>query len=103
MADGYDVLFDELRAHASRLDALRERLDAAVGAAQQVSMGDEAYGKICSFFVPVVHAVSDPGMDALRRAAESMSETAREVRDTGQTYEATEQANTRPFAAGGGA
>ncbi|SHG10702.1 type VII secretion target [Streptoalloteichus hindustanus] len=101
MADGYDVLFDELRAHASRLDALGERLGAALDAARQVSMGDEAYGKICSFFVPVVHAVSDPGVEVLGRAADSMAETAREVRETGQTYETTEQANTRPFAAGG--
>jgi hypothetical protein len=99
MPDGtYDVLPDELRAHAGRLDALRDRLNTALDAANQVALGDQAYGVICSFFVPVVHAVSDPGVSALRDGATSMGDTANGVRTTATSYDNVEQANTKPFA-----
>jgi uncharacterized protein YukE len=100
MPEGYDVTVDELRAHASRLDALRDQLNTAVDAGRQVTLGGEAYGVICSFFVPIVQAVSQPGLDALTEAATSMSNTANSVRDTSTTYENTEQANTQPFQGG---
>lgn len=102
MADGYEVLVDELRAHAARLDALRDQLNTAVDAARTVTLGTEAYGKICAFFVPAVNAVSEPGVEALGRTAETMGETATRVRDTATGYEQVEDANTRPFAGGGG-
>jgi Excreted virulence factor EspC, type VII ESX diderm len=97
---GYGVLPDELRSHASRLDGLRDRLDTALDAANQVSLGDQAYGVICSFFVPVVHAVSDPGVTALRDGATSMGDTATGVRTTATSYDNVEASNTRPFATG---
>lgn len=100
MADGYGVLDDELRAHAGRLDGLHEQLTTALAAARQVSLGDQAFGQICQFFVPVVHAVSTPGVDALSTAADSVTETADAVRDTALTYEQSEQANTQAFTPG---
>jgi hypothetical protein len=95
---GYGVLPDELRAHASRLDGLRERLNTALDAANQVALGDQAYGVICSFFVPVVHAVSTPGVEALRDGATAMGDTASGVRTTATSYDNVEQSNTKPFA-----
>lgn len=95
---GYGVLPGELRTHASRLDALQDRLDTALDAANQVALGDQAYGVICSFFVPVVHAVSSPGVEALRDGATSMGDTATGVRTTATSYDDVEQANTKPFA-----
>lgn len=100
MADGYGVLDDELRAHAGRLDGLHEQLATALAAARQVSLGDQAFGQICQFFVPVVHSVSTPGVDALSKAADSVTETADAVRDTALTYEQSEQANTQAFTPG---
>ncbi|GLZ37495.1 type VII secretion target [Actinokineospora sp. NBRC 105648] len=100
MPDGYGVLTDELGGHAGRLDALNDRLDQAFQAANQVNLGDSAYGVICQFFVPVVHAVSTPGVDAIKEAATTMDATANGVRDTAGSYRNTEQANTQPFAGG---
>ncbi|MCG8918611.1 ESX-1 secretion-associated protein [Actinokineospora sp. PR83] len=100
MPDGYDVLPDELRNHAGKLAALGERLGTAVDAASQVTLGTQAYGVICQFFVPVVQAVSQPGVDALAEAAGSMDATANGVRANAVSYDTTEQANTRPFTGG---
>jgi uncharacterized protein YukE len=98
MPDGYDVLPDELRAHASRLDGLKDRLATALDAANQVALGDQAYGVICSFFVPIVHAVSTPGVEALQGASGSVGETADGVRTTATSYDTTDQATAQPFA-----
>ncbi|WP_018686729.1 type VII secretion target [Actinokineospora enzanensis] len=100
MPDGYGVLIDELGAHASRLDNLGDRLDQALDAANQVHLGDQAYGVICQFFVPIVHAVSDPGVASIRESATTMGATADGVRATAGSYGNTEHANTQPFAGG---
>ena len=100
MPNGYGVLTGELGGHASRLDALHDRLDQAVQAANQVHLGDSAYGVICQFFVPVVHMVSGPGVEAIRQATESMSDSAQGIRDNTASYDNVEQANTQPFAGG---
>ncbi|QIZ34184.1 type VII secretion target [Saccharopolyspora sp. ASAGF58] len=68
MTDAFGVSPEELRSHASKLDALSDQLQTALDAANQVTMGSEAYGVICSFFVPIVQAVSQPGVDALSTA-----------------------------------
>ncbi|MFC0115588.1 type VII secretion target [Kibdelosporangium aridum] len=98
MPDGYGVLPDELRAHASRLNGLQDRLNTALDAANQVALGDQAYGVICSFFVPIVHAVSAPGVTALRGTATAMGETSVGVKTTATSYDDVEQSNTQPFA-----
>jgi excreted virulence factor EspC (type VII ESX diderm) len=100
MPNGFDVLPDELRGHASRLDALGERLGTALSAANQVNLGNQAYGVICQFFVPIVHSVSDPGVEALRQASTAMGTSAKGVRDTAVAYDRTEEANRQPFAGG---
>lgn len=92
--DKYDVVIDELRAHADRLDGLAGRLNTAANAGNEVTMGTEAYGKICAFFVPIVQSVSAPGLDALASAAGRMAETAQGVKGTATAYEETEQGNT---------
>ncbi|SDI59880.1 Excreted virulence factor EspC, type VII ESX diderm [Actinokineospora alba] len=100
MPNGYDVLTGELAGHAGRLDALQDRLDQALQAASSVHMGTEAYGVICQFFVPIVHAVSGPGVEAIRQAAESVTDTSQGIRDNTTSYDNVEQANTKPFAGG---
>ncbi len=100
MPDGYGVLIDELGAHAGRLDALNDRLDQALQAANQVHMGSGAYGVICQFFVPIVQAVSQPAVDSIGEAATTMTATAGGVRDSAGSYDNTERANTSPFSGG---
>jgi len=98
--EGYGVLVRELRAHASRLDALHDQLNTAFQAANQVHLGSAAYGQICQFFVPIVQLVSGPGVEAISEAAGTMSATAGGVRDTGTAYESQDQAGARTFSGG---
>ena len=100
MPDGYGVLVGELGAHAARLDALHDRLDQAFQAANQVTLGTQAYGVICQFFVPIVQAVGTPGVESISEASQTMTATAGGIRDTAGSYSGTEEANTRPFAGG---
>ncbi|HET9137786.1 type VII secretion target [Actinophytocola sp.] len=97
MTEGYGVLVDEIRAHAGRLDALHQQLDTALDAANQVQLGTAAYGQICQFFVPIVQAVSRPGVEAIAQAADTMGATAGGVRDTATTYESSDASNARTF------
>jgi hypothetical protein len=98
--DGYAVLVGEIRAHAGRLDALHDQLTTAVDAANQVHLGSAAYGQICQFFVPIVQMVSQPGVDAIAQAADTMSVTATGVRETASTYESHDQTGARTFSGG---
>jgi uncharacterized protein YukE len=97
MTNGFGVSPEELRSHASKLDALSENLRTALDAANQVTMGTEAYGVICSFFVPIVQAVSQPGVAALSTASDAMGDQAANVKDTAQTYESGDDANADSF------
>lgn len=97
MPDGYSVLVGEIRAHAGRLDTLHEQLTTALDAANQVRLGSAAYGQICQFFVPIVNWVSQPGIDAISQAADTMSATATGVRDTATSYENQDQSGARTF------
>ncbi|WP_435156041.1 type VII secretion target [Amycolatopsis sacchari] len=91
MAEGYEVLTDELTTHAGKVDALADRLSTAVQAAQQVSMDNSAYGVICQPFALLLDPFEQLGVRALQSAQESVADTATKVRDTVQTYEGQDQ------------
>jgi excreted virulence factor EspC (type VII ESX diderm) len=96
----FEVVSDELRAHASHLDGLRDRLNTAVSAAGQVSMDNEAYGILCSFLPPIVNATTQQhATDTLNAAVEGMSTTADNVRTAAASYDDSEQSNAAPFKA----
>lgn len=83
----YEVVADELRAHASHLDGLKDRLDTALSAAHTVSMSDKAFGLLCSFLPPVIDPMEHKGIDALRSAVDGVRVTADKVRATANQYE----------------
>lgn len=98
MSDGgFGLVPEELRAHASRLDGIRDRLSTALDAARTVSLPTGAYGVICQFFPPMVDPVEQMGMDAIGEAVTAMDGTAAEVRETAKTYEAVDDANRQAF------
>ncbi|MEV5537012.1 type VII secretion target [Saccharopolyspora shandongensis] len=93
----FEVVAEELTAHASHLDGLTDRLDTAISAAETVSMSDEAYGILCSFLPPIVNPMEKEGLDALNAAKEGVSTTADNVRATAKQYEETDQASADSF------
>jgi hypothetical protein len=86
-SDGYQVRTNELDAHAKNVRQVASQLDQALSAAQQVTMGVQAYGLICGpLFVPMVLAVSTPGLVTLGLAAQAMNDVAGGVTDTVTSY-----------------
>jgi len=93
----YDVVPDELRTHASHLDALIDRLSNVTSAANTVSVSDEAYGLLCSFLPPMVNPMEERGIEALRTAVEGVGNTAENVRATATQCQDGDEVNSQPF------
>ncbi|UJW35249.1 ESX-1 secretion-associated protein [Saccharothrix sp. AJ9571] len=90
MPQGYEVLNDELTVHAGKVDGFSERMQTAVDAANTVTMDDSAYGVICQPFAMLLQPFEEMGVNALKTAVESLSETATKVRDSAAAYEERE-------------
>jgi len=95
--DGYEVLTGELDAHAGRVDGLTDRLRTAVDAAQQVTMDNSAYGVVCQPFAMMLQPFEELGVRTLRQGVDALSDTARKVRDTAQSYTSTETTNATTY------
>ncbi|ANZ34730.1 hypothetical protein BBK82_00185 [Lentzea guizhouensis] len=94
---GFGLVPEELRAHAARLDGIRDRLSTALDAARTVSLPTDAYGQICQFFPPMVDPVEQMGMDAIGAAVTAVEETATGVRETAKAYDAVDESNRSAF------
>lgn len=95
--DGYEVLTDELAAHASKIDGLTSRLRTAVDAANTVTMDNSAYGVVCQPFALMLQPFEELGVRTLREGAEALTDTAGKVRDTARSYEQTDTAEARTY------
>ena len=97
MSSAFEVVPEDLVAHASHLDGLVDRLGTAADAARTVSMSDAAYGLICQFVPPFVNPMEQKAMDAIDAAAEGVQITADNVRATATTYEEDDKADAVLF------
>lgn len=91
---GYQVRTDELATHSQAVSQVAATLGQALSAAEQVTMGVEAYGMICGpLFVPIVLAVSAPGLVTLGLSKKAMDDISQSVSAAASSYESTEQAH----------
>lgn len=97
MADGYEVVTGEISALAGRVEGLAERLRTAADAARTVAMNDSAYGVVCQPFAMLLQPFEDMGVDALTKAAETVSENAAKLRQTSRAYDDQETAEAATF------
>ena len=96
--EGYEVRPDELATHAKAVDQVAQTLGQALSAAEQVTMGVQAYGMICGpLFVPIVLAVSAPGLITLDLAKQAMGSVSEQVTATATAYQNAEQAHAQTF------
>lgn len=93
----FDVVTDDLRAHASHLDAFTDRLSTAMSAATTVSMSNDAYGLLCSFLPPIIDPMEQEGMDALKAASEAVDIMSANVRTAASTYQDSDMARQQTF------
>ncbi|HEX7309407.1 type VII secretion target [Lentzea sp.] len=97
---GYEVVSSELTAHAGAVRKVADALGQAVEAAGQVTVGVQAYGMITGpLFVPIVMAVSAPGLLTLRMAQQAVTDVANEVEATAEQYAAVEKSTANSFTA----
>ncbi|WP_019853099.1 ESX-1 secretion-associated protein [Actinopolyspora mortivallis] len=94
MSEQVHVTPEELRAHASTVDEVVDRLNTAVDASQQVSLDNDAYGILCRPFAWMLDPVEQHGIDTLKKAVEGMRETAENLRDAAGTYESVDKDNS---------
>jgi hypothetical protein len=95
MAEHFDVVTDDLRAHAANIDAVRERFAAVLSAIESVSQDDEAYGIICQFLPPVLADRQAEQKELTSMAQENLEMLAEAVRGTADDYEAADEATAR--------
>jgi uncharacterized protein YukE len=97
---GYQVTTTELSGHAESVRKVADTLSQAMDAATQVTVGVEAYGLICGpLFVPIVMAVSAPGLLTLKVAQEAIGKMADEVKATAEHYGTVDQDMASSFTA----
>lgn len=95
-AGGYQVKTSELATHAKAVDQVGATLGQALSAAEQVTMDVQAYGLICGpLFVPMVLAVSTPGLVALGLAKDAVSSVSQAVTKTAESYENAERSHAK--------
>lgn len=91
---GYEVRTDELVTHAKAVQQVASQLGQALSAAEQVTMGVQAYGLICGpLFVPMVLAVSAPGLVTLGLSQQAINSVSDAVTKAASSYEQTEDAH----------
>ena len=95
---GFQVSATELQNHVRAVRQAAATVGQAMAAAQQVTMGVEAYGLICGpLFVPIVTAVSAPALITLKVAEDSLNSVADTLGKTAAAYASADQGNANSF------
>ncbi|MEV0703041.1 ESX-1 secretion-associated protein [Saccharopolyspora sp. NPDC050389] len=97
MADEMNVVIENLRTHASKVDGVVDQLTTAVDASQQVTMNNDAYGILCQPFALMLQPVEQYGVETLQKAVEAMQDTAENVRGAAEDYQSTDDDNSSMF------
>ena len=94
---GYEAVTGEIGARAGRVEGLADRLRTAADAARTVAMNDSAYGVVCQPFAMLLQPFEDMGVQALTKAAETVSDNAAKLRETSRAYDAQETDESARF------
>jgi hypothetical protein len=93
----FEVVPEDLVAHASHLDGLVDRLNTAVSAAGS-AMNPDAYGLLCAFLPPILNPTAEHAAETLKAAVEGVRTSADNVRTAASSYQDSDQSNGQPFA-----
>lgn len=102
MGDGYGVSVEQIRAHASHVEAIRARFDAVRSASAHIAQDDQAYGLLCGWIAAILegrHARQD---ELLAAVEENLTLVVAELRATARDYEAVDDSNAGLIRSAGG-
>ena len=88
MTDGFAVTAAALEQHAQALTGLADAVDLARAAAVSVTVGDEAYGRLCSWLPPRIRPVQENAVGVLDTAASALDATSTALVRTARAYSA---------------
>ncbi|MFI0468780.1 ESX-1 secretion-associated protein [Saccharopolyspora elongata] len=94
MPDEMNVVIENLRTHASKVDGVVDQLNVAIDASQQVSLDNDAYGILCRPFAWMLDPVEQHGVQTLQKAVEAMQEVAENVRGAAEEYQSADDAGS---------
>lgn len=97
MASGYTVDVEQLREHANRLEALKDRFDAVLSASSYIEQDDEAYGTLCAWISGCLEQRHQDQDGMVERAQSNLEKAAQAVRDCAADYESGDEDTKTSF------
>jgi hypothetical protein len=90
MTDGFSADAQQLRAHASALDAIRQRFGAVKGASAAITQDEAAYGILCSWISAILEKRHVRQDELIAYVEENLRLAADSLIETGTDYDATD-------------
>jgi hypothetical protein len=103
MTDSFSADSQQIRAHAARLEAVRQRFGAVRAASAAISRDDAAYGMLCSWMSGILESRHRRQNDLIAYVEENLRLAAEALIRTGQGYDDVDDAAARRLRRAGGA
>lgn len=87
MADGFAVDARQIRAHATRVDEVRQRFSAIESASSAITQDHAAYGMLCGWISAILHGRHVQQDELYAYVAENLRLASAALIDTGQAYD----------------
>jgi len=97
MGTGYTVDPEQLRQHASNLEALQDRFDAIKSASTYIQQDDEAYGTLCGWISGCLEDRHQRHSGIVDYVAENLGMAAQAVRACADDYDASDEETSGSF------
>jgi hypothetical protein len=92
VADGFSVEVQEIRAHAAKIDALRQRFGAIKSASSAIAQDDAANGILCSWMAAILEHRHGRQNQLIAYVEENLALASEALIRTGQEYEGVDDA-----------
>jgi len=103
MSDGFAVDPAQIRAHAARVDALRQRFGAVTAASAGIAQDDAAYGMLCGWVSAILERRHTRQDQLIGYVEENLRLASDALIRTGQDYEQSDDAAADRINRAGGA
>ncbi len=87
MVDDYTVDVEQLRAHATNIESLKERFAAVKAASTHIAQDDQAYGLLCGWISAILEGRHQKQDELVAYVEENLALVAKSLRDTADDYE----------------
>jgi hypothetical protein len=103
MPDGFSVDAQQIRAHAARIDAVRQRFGAVRAASAAIAQDDAAYGMLCGWMAGILERRHVRQDNLIAYVAENLRLASDALIRTGQDYDEADDAAAQRLRRAGGA